>query len=276
MISFSPVYVKLAHVGPITSGFYRMLFGGLILLAIVRIRGERLSHGPRYVLMALVCSIFLALDTTFWHWSIRYVGPGLATLLANFQVFFLAAFGAIALREKLTLKLLIATPLAMFGLYLIAGLNWNDLGADYKTGILFGLIAAICYAAYILTLRKSQVGSVRMASLPTIALISLLTAFIMGLEVWVQKEGFYIPDLQSWGALLGYGVVSQALGWVLITGSLMKLEASVVGLILLLQPALAFVWDILFFVRPTAPPEILGALLTMFAIYLGTATRARD
>ena len=276
MISFSPVYVKLAHVGPITSGFYRMLFGGLILSAIVWLRGEKLSHGPRYVLMALVCSIFLALDTTFWHWSIRYVGPGLATLLANFQVFFLAAFGAIVLGEKLTMKLLISIPLAMLGLYLIAGLNWNDLGADYKTGILFGLIAAICYAAYILILRKSQSGSVRTTGLSTIALISLLTALIMGLEAWVQKEGFYIPDLQSWGALLGYGVVSQALGWVLITGGLVKLEASVVGLILLLQPALAFVWDILFFARSTAPSEILGALLTMFAIYLGTATRARD
>ena len=88
MISFSPVYVKLAHVGPITAGFYRMLFGGILLSAIVWIRGERLSHGPRSVLVALAGSIFLALDTSFWHWSIRYVGPGLATLLANFQVFF--------------------------------------------------------------------------------------------------------------------------------------------------------------------------------------------
>jgi len=274
-ISFSPVYVKLAHVGPITSGFYRMFFGGLVLSAVVWHRGERLSHGPRYVLMALVCSIFLALDTTFWHWSIRYVGPGLATLLANFQVFFLTAFGAIALGEKLTLKLLISIPLAMFGLYLIAGLNWNDLGADYKTGILFGLIAAICYAAYILTLRKSQSRSVRKTGLSTIALISLLTALIMGLEAWVQKEGFYIPDLQSWGALLGYGVLSQALGWVLITGGLVKLEASVVGLILLLQPALAFIWDVLIFARPTVPLEVLGALLTLFAIYLGTSRLAR-
>jgi len=226
--------------------------------------------------MALVCSIFLALDTTFWHWSIRYVGPGLATLLANFQVFFLTAFGAIALGEKLTLKLLISIPLAMFGLYLIAGLNWNDLGADYKTGILFGLIAAICYAAYILTLRKHQSGSVRTTGLSTIALISLLTALIMGLEAWVQKEGFYIPDLQSWCALLGYGVLSQALGWVLITGGLVKLEASVVGLILLLQPALAFIWDVLIFARPIVPLEVLGALLTLFAIYLGTTRLARQ
>ncbi len=273
MISFSPVYVKLAHVEPTVAGFYRMLFGGIILTAIVWIKGERLSHGIHHVLMAIVCSLFLALDTSFWHWSIRYVGPGFATLLANFQVFFLATFGTVVLKEKMTWKLLTSILLAMLGLYLIAGLNWNDLGANYKTGILFGLIAAICYSAYILTLRKSQSGSGLTTSLSTIALISLLTSFIMGVGAWAQKEGFYIPDLQSWGALLGYGFISQALGWVLIAGGLMKLETTLVGLILLLQPSLAFVWDVLFFAKPTVPLEILGVLLALFAIYISTTSR---
>ena len=95
----------------------------------------------------------------------------------------------------------------------------------------------------------------------------------MGLEVWIQKEGFFIPDLQSWGALLGYGLVSQALGWIPIAGGLVKVEMSVVGLILLLQPALALLWDVLFFARPTLPLEVLGALLTLFAIYLGATSR---
>ena len=219
MISFSPVYVKLAHVGPTVAGFYRMLFGGIILTAIVWIKGERLSHGTHHVLMAIACSFFLSLDTSFWHWSIRYVGPGFATLLANFQVFFLAAFGIVVLREKMTWKLLSSILLAMLGLYLIVGLHWNELGSDYKTGILFGLIAATCYSAYIITLRRSQSGSGWTASLSTIALISLLTSFIMGIGAWVQKEVFY------------------------------------------------------FFARPTLPLEVLGVLLTLFAIYLGTTSR---
>jgi len=276
MISFSPVYVKLADVGPITAGFYRMLFGGIILMAILRISGEKLSFCPRYVLMVMACSIFLALDTSFWHWSIRYVGPGLATLLANFQVFFLAAFGRVVLHEKFSLKLKVSIPLAMIGLYMILGFHWNDLEVDYKTGILFGLIAAIFYAAYILTLRKSQSGPTRESSLSTIALISLLAAFIMGLEIWIQKEGFGIPDLQGWGALLGYGVVSQALAWILITRGLVRLETSVAGLILLLQPALAFVWDVLFFARPTDLLEVFGTFLTFYAIYLGATSRVKE
>ncbi len=275
MISFSAVFVKLAHVEPTMAGFYRMLFGGLILLAIVWFRGERLYYGLQNLLMVLLCSLFFALDLTFWHRSIHYVGPGLSTLLANFQVFFLAAFGIITLGEKPRLNLLISIPLAMVGLYLIVGLNWGDLETEYKTGIVFGLITALFYSAYILTLRKTQSISANKRTFSTIALISLLTSFIMGLEALVQKEHFRVPDLQSWWALLGYGFIAQVLGWVLIARGLLKTEASRVGLILLLQPTLAFVWDILFFKRPTGPVEILGALLALFAIYLGTTSQNR-
>jgi uncharacterized membrane protein len=137
MISFSAVFVKLAHVEPTMAGFYRMLFGGLILLAIVWFRGERLYYGLQNLLMVLLCSLFFALDLTFWHRSIHYVGPGLSTLLANFQVFFLAAFGIITLGEKPRLNLLISIPLAMVGLYLIVGLNWGDL--ETNSPLLFSL-----------------------------------------------------------------------------------------------------------------------------------------
>jgi len=270
MISFSAVFVKAAQVGPTTAGFYRVLFGGVILLLILRLRREKLFRGFRHLLMILVCSLLFTLDLTFWHRSIGYVGPGLATLLANFQVFFLALFGATVLKEKLTSRVMISIPLAMLGLYLIVGLNWPRLDDHYRTGVLLGLATAVCYAAYILSLKKSQSGSAASGSLATIALISLFTAAIMGAEAWVQKEGLRIPDMQSWIALVGYGIVGQVLGWVFISSGLARIEASRVGLILLLQPTLAFVWDILFFARPTTFIEVLGAFLALLAIYLGT------
>jgi drug/metabolite transporter (DMT)-like permease len=44
----------------------------------------------------------------------------------------------------------------------------------------------------------------------------------------------------------------------------------VAGLALLLQPALAFGWDILFFDRPTTMLEYVGAAVVLAAIYLGS------
>ncbi len=273
LISFSPLFVRVTGVGPTMAGFYRFLFGGSILVAIVLTRRNALWTGFRPFLITGACGIFLAFDTALWHRSIHSVGPGLATILANFQVFFLAGFGILVLREYPTWKLMVSIPLSIIGLFMLVGIEWNQLDKDYKMGLFLGLAAALFYAAYILTLRKSQAGADSLAPMANMAIISLVAAVILGLGGWGYREGFHIPGFRSWITLIAYGLVGQVLGWVLISKGLPRVEASRVGLILLLQPILAFVWDRLLFARPTGPVEALGALLALSAIYLGGSIR---
>jgi drug/metabolite transporter (DMT)-like permease len=70
-------------------------------------------------------------------------------------------------------------------------------------------------------------------------------------------------------------LVGQVLGWVIISNALPHLETSVSGLILLLQPALAFIWDILLFDRPSGWMDLTGALIALAAIYLGATARKK-
>ncbi len=272
MLSFSAVFVKWAHVGPTASGFYRMFFGALILLGAVLIRKERLFHGSHHLKIVFICGLLFALDITLWHRSIHFIGPGLATLMANFQVFFLALFGMTILKEKFNWKFFFAVPTAVFGLYLIVAPNWNAMGDEYRAGVVLALVAAISYAGYILVLRNFQ-SKFSVSAFSTIGLIALITSAVLALEALVINEPLVIPDLQSWVALLGYGLFSQVLAWVLISNGLPKIEASRAGLILLLQPTFSFVWDFLFFNRPTTWLEVLGALMALFAIYLGVTAK---
>ena len=96
----------------------------------------------------------------------------------------------------------------------------------------------------------------------------------MGIEGGMQKESYTIPDRTSWLSLLAYGIVCQAIAWIIISRALVAVKASRAGLVLLLQPALAFVWDIVFFARPTDATDAAGAALSLVAIYLG-ASRER-
>jgi drug/metabolite transporter (DMT)-like permease len=273
MISFSPVFVKLAHVGPTVAGFYRMLFGGLILTALAGFNRRSFSRNSGSLLLMGACGIFFTLDLSFWHRSIHYVGPGLATLLSNFQVFFLTAYGLIALRERPNWRLGAAVPMAMVGLYLIVGPAWDLLPGEYKRGVFFGGITALCYSAYLLALRGVQTEPTAPSSAANLAFISLSASLLLGAEAWIQGESFRIPDLTSWTALAGYGLISQVLGWLLISRGMVYLQAGQVGLILLLQPTLAFVWDVILFQRPTALREVVGAVVALIAIHLGTTRR---
>ena len=274
IISFSPVFVKLADIGPTVAGFYRMAFGTALLLAIVIVRRETLWKGARQFWPAFACGVFFALDLGFWHRSIELIGPGLSTIMGNFQVFFLAAFGILVYREKIDWKFVVSVPLAIVGLMLIVGVDWTQLETGYKLGILFGLITALTYAAYVIVLQKGQSQPGRLSAAANLCVISIVTAVLMGGESIILGESFRFPDNRSLWSMIGYGFICQALGWIIISRALVKVEASRAGLILLLQPTLAFVWDVVFFSRQTDIIDAVGATLALAAIYLG-GTRAR-
>ena len=127
LISLSPVWVNLVEVSPTTSGFYRVLIGGMALAMYMLVRRQRLELSRQAWLILIVAAVFLTLDLWFWHRSIIYIGPGLATLLANFQVFFMMLAGIVLLRQTPRPLQLVAVPMALLGLTLIVGLDWNNL-----------------------------------------------------------------------------------------------------------------------------------------------------
>ena len=175
MISFSAVFVKLLDMTPTASGFYRQFIGGFVLIGVVVLRKKPVAMGPRTALALVAAAFFFALDLAFWHRSIQYVGPGLATLLANFQVFALAFAGVVLFHERLRVELAIAIPLAVVGLFLVVSPEWSAFNPGYQRGVWLGLATAVCYASYVLFLRSARVSAdTATDALTDIAIVSLI------------------------------------------------------------------------------------------------------
>lgn len=275
IISFSSVMVKLADVPPDVVGFYRVFVGGLGMLAVLWRMGK-LRHFTRHVWKwSLFSAIFFAADFVFWHRSIELVGPGLATMLGNFQAVILAAVSIIFLKERLTMTFMAAIGLTMVGLYCMVGVSWDAFTPDYQLGVVFGLLTALMYALYLLSLKFSltKAGADPLAMACAVA---ILTGILMGLLGLGQGESFVIPDTRSLVALATLALVCHAGGWFLITRSIQQVRTSLVGLILLLQPTLSMVWDILFFNKPTNALELFGVGLALTGIYLGSLKPAKS
>ena len=272
MISFSAVWVKLAHVTPTVSAFYRVFFGGIFLLAILLAGKEKLWRGWPCLRLSLLAAIFFALDLYTWHRSIAYVGPGLATILGNFEVFLVPAVGVVLFRERLSPRFVISVPLAVTGLFMIVGLRWGQLSPDYRIGIYYGLSTALFYTGFLIALRKLQSHPSKPTATLSLMVVSFSTSLYLALETIRAGESFAIPDLQSGLSLVALGLMCQTGGWLLITRSLPRIPAAIAGLILLLQPSLSFVWDVLFFNRATSTMAWVGVVLTLSAIYLGATS----
>jgi drug/metabolite transporter (DMT)-like permease len=270
LISFSPVLVRLVSVSPTTSGFYRLALGGTALALFLLVTGRKLSFSKTAWIALTGSAVFFAMDLWFWHRSIIYVGPGLATLLANFQVFFMTAAGVILLRQRPGRMQLLAVPLAIVGLAMIVGFDWQGLQEDYRIGVIFGLLTAVCYAGYLLTMRWARTDSRHAVPSREIAVLSFIAATILGIAAIVEGESLAIPNMNDAIWLACYGILVHAVGLMFIASSLAKVSTTEVGLALLLQPSLSFTWDILFFNRPLTAIEGVGAAIALGAIYLGS------
>lgn len=269
IISFSGVWVVLSGVEASVSAFYRVFFGFLFLLPCCLWRGEFRPLKPSAVALVLLCGFFFAADLLFWHLCIGAIGPGLATIMGNFQVIILTLVSLFFFGDRVRGRFILSLPLSFLGLLIIIGFDWRSLPDNYRLGLLYGLATACCYSAFILTLRKLQAMQQSISFFYTLMLSSLATSFFLLLQSVAAGNSLSIPDYKSLAALLSLGLFSQTIGWTLITNSLPKLKPATAGLILLLQPALAFVWDVLLFGRPTTLFNWFGVLLALFAIYLG-------
>lgn len=277
MISFSAVWVKLAHVTPTASAFYRVFLGGVFLLIIMISRREKLWRGSAFLGTALLTGGIFSLNLYFWHRSIAYVGPGLATILSNFQVILVPLAGLVIYGERPTLRFVLAVPPAVVGLFMIVGVPWNQLPADFQQGIFYGLLSATFYTGFLISMRRLQAGSAAASSAASNLMgVSFATALFLALEMLRNQESFAVPDMQSGVSLVALALMSQTLAWLMITRSLPRIPAAVAGLLLLLQPALSFVWDVLFFHRPTDAMAWGGVGLALTAIYLGATSRKKQ
>lgn len=269
MISFAAVFVRLSEVAPTTSGFYRMAFGALVwAVLLICIPSMRQGWRSHWLSSGLIAAFF-CLDIWLWHQSIAFIGPGLSTLLANFQVFVLTLVGVVWFKERVQGRFALGIGLAMTGLWLLFGREWGQLTPEARLGVWLGLMTAGAYAMYLLSLRGFQMkhGDIRPEA--RLMQITVCCGLMLGVINIFEGHGFAIPSWSSFWSLLALGAFCQVLGWLLITKGLPLLPAGLVGLLLLIQPAASVGWDVWFFSLDLSPGNLVGACLALMGIYLG-------
>jgi len=275
-ISASGVLIKLADTGPATAAFYRCLLALPVLIALAVL--EQRKRGPRPAAArrgAFVAGLCLAVDLVLWNHAIADVGAGVATVLGNLQVLFVA-FAAWALfGERPERRFLIFLPVVMAGVVLVSGMVGGDGGGTHPlAGIEYGLGTSVAYAVFLLILRRSSASTPHAAGpLAEVTAGAALGALVLGLVFGGLQLRIGWP---SFGWLLLLALLSQTLGWLIITSSLPRLSAAIASLILLLQPAAAMLLAYLVLSERPTLIQIAGAVVVctgVLAISLTTSQR---
>jgi drug/metabolite transporter (DMT)-like permease len=262
-------------VSPSTGTVYRALFG-LPLLALVGIAEWRRYGGlpATTVRLAAIAGLFFAGDLLLWHHAIEYVGAGLATVLGNLQVVIVGIVAWLLLGERPSRATLLALPIVLVGVVLISGAVGGDAyGADPGLGVVLGIATALCYAGYLLVIRRGGRDPRRPAG--PVAIATVVCALAAAGAGVAYGDLDLAPPVESlaWLALLG--VTSQSAGYLLISISLPRLPAVITSIILLAQPVMTVVLSVLLLGEAPSTTQLLGVVLVIGGIAGATVPIAR-
>ena len=179
-----------------------------------------------------------------------------ANFIIQTQTIFLAIFGYIFLKEKISKLTLASILLAFGGIFLM-------LGSSLTTGQMVGNIAAfvmpISFAVLILTVRKYP--SVDMIPLQLIAGIgAVIIGYLFSSKISVSSHDI----------LLGFvaGFFQVGLGFIFITIGAKTTPSALVGIIMLTEAVLGPLWAWLF-INETPPLVVLvGGTIVLSAVLL--------
>jgi drug/metabolite transporter (DMT)-like permease len=272
-ISASAILVKLADTGTATVVFYRCFLALPVLVTLAVL--EQRQRGPRQLaphLGALLAGAFLAVDLVLWNHVIADVGAGVATVLGNLQVLFVALAAWLLFRERPHRGFVLALPVVMAGVVLVSGLADRTAAGQHPiAGIVYGIGSSLAYAAFLIVLRRTSSGTPHVAgplaeATAGAAAGSLLFGVVFGgLQLQIPWPSF--------GWLLLLSLTSQTIGWLLITSSLPRLSAALSSLLLLLQPAAAMLLAAAVLGERPSALQAAGALLVCCGV-LGASLAA--
>lgn len=285
-ISSSAVLMKLASTAsPSVVALGRCAFALPVLGALAlreRKRGGGTTPMPsRSRWLARLAGVFLAADLILWSHTIAAIGAGLGTVVGNLEVLIIALLAWLVLGERPSRSLVLASPVMLAGLVLVGGLadmgGSHAYGTDPVLGVGLGVGVAVLYAVYILMLRQatSSSGAGTAVATPLFEATAggVAGSVLIGLAVHDLRLG---PPWPALGWLVLLALTSQVVGWLLITVSMPRLAAGMIGALLLIQPAGSVALSYLFLGERPSPLQLAGVALVLAGVVVAVAGRTPE
>jgi drug/metabolite transporter (DMT)-like permease len=260
----SPIFVRLADVGPFTSAFWRVTLALPVLYAWMRI-SERGTTGHRKMARPTIyAGVAFSADLFFWHLSIVSTSVANATFFATTAPIWVVLFGWLLFRKRAPAAVLVGLGLCILGgaALLARSLQVKSGGA---LGDLYGLITGVFFGLYFLAVQAAREGTsaARVTFQATLITSALLLSAALGLEHRLLPR-----TLHGVAALVALAWISHAGGQGLLTVALGRLPATFSSLVIFLEAiaAACFAWAILG--EPVSLIQAVGGVTILSGIYV--------
>lgn len=261
-LAFGPWFVRLADVGPVASGFWRIALALPVLVALCAATGQRPGRAaPKLRWLIALAGVAFAVDLASWHVGILRTTLANATLFGNCAVLIFPLYGFAVARAWPSAAQATALLLALAGGALLMGRSYSVSHA-HLVGDLLCVLAGVLYSVYFIAMARAREA---VAPLPALALATaaaapplLVFALALGEPVWPH----------GWGPVVGLALVSQVVGQGLMIHAIGRLSPLVVGIGLLVQPIVSGAIGWIAYGERLGGLDFAGAALVAVALVL--------
>lgn len=251
--------------------FYRYLSATICMLiwVIARHKYQKLSSGQSWLMVIL--GIFFAMSSIMLFTSYRYIPSGIATTIIYLEPV-LVALIMVALKKYPTWQKWLAIVVSFIGVVLLCQ---PDPSANYQwQGFIFAFLSALSYAFYLVIVNCSK--RIKRVSGAFLALITLAIGSMMFL-IYSMPEGIVaIPDLKSFGLVMGLGIIPTIGSLVTMTYATRSIGATTTAILGVMEPITAICIGVLVFGEPLTLFIISGFIITAGAIVFMTLSEKKQ
>ncbi|MCI5486123.1 MAG: DMT family transporter [Clostridiales bacterium] len=263
MVIFGTLAPFVRNIG-VSSGelaLYRAVMGAGLIGIYLLAKGKNPFSGglKREILLLLLSGGAMGINWILLFQAYRYTSVSTATLCYYFAPVIVTALSPVLFRERLTRKQLFCFAMATLGLVLITGLE-PSAGSTNLTGILFGLGAAVFYAAVILLNKyiRSTAGIQR-------TFLQFLAAIVTLIPYVAATGGVTLSRLDStgWMCLLVVGILHTGITYCLYFSSLKALPGQRAAILSYIDPLVAVLISVVVLREPMTWQQALGGGLIL-------------
>lgn len=258
-LAYFGLHVINASITPTTMLFWRFLIASIAIFCvlIIRCRGNPFKSSLKNTLVAFLNGfIFYGSSTIFYFYAIPYIGSGLA------MVIFFSFPAFVMLLNNLVHGQAISKWYCIAMLIIIMGMSFF---LDEKTlhlnilGIVFALMAALGYAAYIFSSQYRGSIAPDLYSL-LVSLGCMTTCAIASL----MNHSFVIPHAwTTWMNLLGIGVLSTAIPILLLLASLNTISSEKASILSVFEPVSVVIIGMVLLNEYMEIRQLIGVLVVL-------------
>lgn len=266
-MGISPLFVRLADVGPFSSAFWRVFLALPALYVWARAASNADDADTKGSLfrpskMVAIAGLFFAGDLIFWHLSIVHTTVANATFMATMAPLWVLLLSGIVLKEVVPKTMWIGLLFCLAGGAALIGSSVT-LDPSRLVGDFYGLITSLFFAGYFLTMRIAR----RDTNSGTAIFASTLVTSAFLLVVALIMEGNVLPQSSAgWATLIALALISHAGGQGLLALALGYLPAGFSALVIFMEALAAAFAGWLFLSEALSPLQWLGGALIFAGI----------